>query len=83
MATVTARMTSVLAGRRALIGYDSRGAHPPPAWGLRPGVLSILDTLPQRPTQIVDVQRAYWFYARNQSLALDLEILFRALLQRP
>ncbi len=82
LATATARMPSVLAGRRALIGYDAARAHPPKAWGLRPGVVSILDTLAAPPTDIVETHRAYWFYARNQSAALDLEILLRALFRK-
>jgi O-antigen biosynthesis protein len=76
------RLPSVIAGRRALVGFDATGPHPPAAWGLRPGVVSILDTLQQRPSGIVDAHRAYWFYARNQSATLDLEILLRALLRR-
>ena len=72
-------MPSVLAGRRALVGYDPAQAHPPEAWGLRPGVVSILDTLEAPPATIVEAHRAYWGYARNQSLGLDLEILFKAL----
>ena len=79
LAHFTARMPSVLAGRRALVGYDPAQAHPPEAWGLRPGVVSILDTLEAPPATIVEAHRAYWGYARNQSLALDLEILFKAL----
>jgi hypothetical protein len=79
LAAATARMAGVLAGRRALVGYDPAGPHPPPDWGLTPGVVSILDSLPERPTSIVEAHRAYWFYARNQSLALDVEILLRAL----
>jgi O-antigen biosynthesis protein len=82
IAAVTTRMPSVLAGRRALIGFDTTGPHPPQAWGLRPGLVSILDTLPERPAQIVDVHRAYWFYARNRSVALDIEILLRTLSRR-
>ncbi len=79
VASVTARMPSVLAGRRALVGFDSSHHHPPEDWGLQPGVVSILDTIPNPPDSIVETHRAYWFYARNQSLVLDLEILFRAL----
>lgn len=79
IASVTARMPSVLAGRRVLVGYDSSHHHPPEDWGLQPGVVSILDTIPVPPDSIVEIHRAYWFYARNQSLVLDLEILFRAL----
>jgi GT2 family glycosyltransferase len=79
IAAATARMPSVLAGRRALIGYDPGRTHPPKDWGLRPGVVSILDTLAAPPTDIVETHRAYWFYARNQSATFDLEILLRAL----
>ncbi|MEM1041559.1 MAG: glycosyltransferase [Bacteroidota bacterium] len=82
LAAATARMPSVLAGRRALIGYDAAQAHPPKAWGLRPGVVSILDTLVAPPEDIVEAHRAYWFYARNQSAALDFEILLRALFRK-
>lgn len=82
LAAATARMPSVLAGRRVLIGYDPAAAHPPRDWGLQPGVVSILDTLATRPADIVEVHRAYWFYARNQSAALDVEILLRALLRK-
>ncbi|OZC03245.1 glycosyltransferase [Rubricoccus marinus] len=79
LAHFTARMPSVLSGRRALVGYDPAGTHPPEAWGLRPGVVSILDTLDTPPTTIVEAHRAYWGYARNQSLALDLDVLLKAL----
>jgi hypothetical protein len=76
---VAARVPSVLAGRRALVGYDPTGPHPPPAWGLPAGVVSVLDTRRPRPETITEAHRAYWFYARNQSVWLDLEILARAL----
>ncbi len=79
LAAVAARMPSVLAGRRALVGYDATGPHPPPAWGLPPGVVSVLDTRRQRPATITEAHRAYWFYARHQSAWMDLEILMRAL----
>ncbi|MEL6616377.1 MAG: glycosyl transferase family 2, partial [Bacteroidota bacterium] len=79
LAHFTARMPSVLAGRRALVGYDPARTHPPEAWGLRPGVVSILDTLEAPPRSIVDAHRAYWGYARNESAALDIEILLQAL----
>lgn len=79
---VSMKLPSVLKGHRALIGYDTTGIHPPEAWGLRPGVVSILDTIAERPNDIVSTHRAYWFYARNQSAALDIEILLRALLHK-
>lgn len=75
-------LPAVLKKERALIGYDEEGIHPPEAWGLRPGVVSILDTIAQRPDDIVATHRAYWFYARNQSAALDIEILLRALFNK-
>ncbi|MEM8556399.1 MAG: glycosyltransferase [Bacteroidota bacterium] len=84
LACATAMLPSVLAGRRALVGYDTGTAtRPPDAWALQPGLVSILDTLPERPTSIVEVHRAYWFYARHQSLWLDVEILARALVRTP
>jgi len=73
------RMPDVLAGRLALVGYDPDGPHPPPAWGLEPGAVSVLDTRRRRPTDITEAHRAYWAYARHQSLALDLDILAKVL----
>ena len=83
VAARAAKMPSVLAGRRALVGFDPNAPHPPADWGLRPGVVSVLDLLPHRPTLIVEAHRAYWFYARHQSAMLDAEIVLRALLARP
>jgi O-antigen biosynthesis protein len=82
LVATTMRLPSVLAGRRALIGFDVTGPHPPQAWGLRPGLVSILDTLSERPADVVQAHRAYWFYARNQSASLDVEILVRALFRQ-
>ncbi len=80
LAAATPNMPSVLAGRRALVGYDATArTKPPKDWGLQPGLVSILDTLAATPTDIVETHRAYWFYAHNQSAALDIEILLRAL----
>ena len=79
LAAVAAKMPGVLAGRRALVGYDTDGPHPPAAWGLAPGVVSVLDTRGPRPRTITEAHRAYWFYARHQSAWLDVEILLRAL----
>ena len=76
-------MPAVLAGRLALVGYDTDGAHPPPAWGLLPGAVSVLDTRGPRPRTIAEAHRAYWFYARHQSAWLDLDILLRALWAEP
>ncbi len=79
LARMATRMPGVLAGRLALVGYDAAGTHPPPAWGLLPGVVSVLDTRAARPQTIAEAHRAYWFYARHQSTWLDAEILLRAL----
>ena len=78
-ARLAGRMPAVLAGRTALVGYDPAQPQPPPAWGLAPGVVSILDTLAAPPTTIAEAHRAYWFYARYQSAALDLQIVRKAL----
>ncbi len=78
-ADVARQMSDVLAGRRALVGYDPDRPHPPPAWGLPVGVVSVLDTRQPPPTSITEAHRAYWFYARHQSARMDLEILVRAL----
>ena len=78
-AAVAGLMPDVLAGRRALVGYDPDGPHPPPAWGLPPGAVSVLDTRRPRPATVTEAHRAYWFYARHQSARLDLEVLWRAL----
>ncbi len=80
LSDVASAAPDVLAGRRALVGYDPDGPHPPPAWGLPPGLTSVLDTRHPRPTSITEAHRAYWFYARHQSARLDLEVLWRALL---
>ena len=83
LAAAAAKMPSVLAGRRALVGYDATArTKPPKDWGLKPGLVSILDTLAAPPSDIVETHRAYWFYAHNQSAALDIEILVRALFRR-
>ena len=79
LARMATRMPGVLAGRLSLVGYDAAGTHPPPAWGLLPGVVSVLDTRAARPQTIAEAHRAYWFYARHQSTWLDVEILLRAL----
>ncbi|PAP78395.1 glycosyltransferase family 2 protein [Rubrivirga marina] len=79
LAAMATRMPGVLAGHLALVGYDAAGTHPPPAWGLLPGVVSVLDTRAARPQTIAEAHRAYWFYARHQSTWLDVEILLRAL----
>ena len=78
-AAIVARMPAVLRGREALVGYDPAQPHPPPAWGLAPGAVSVLDTLAEPPATIAEAHRAYWFYARHQSAGLDLQVLWRAL----
>ena len=81
-AALARTMSAVLTGRRALVGYDPEGPHPPEAWGLPPGAVSVLDTRRPRPATITEAHRAYWFYARHQSVRLDLEIVARALAGR-
>ena len=81
-AALADRMPQVVAGRRALVGYDPGAPHPPPAWGLQPALVSVLDTLAVAPDTITDAHRAYWYYARHQSAGLDLEVLARVALGR-
>ena len=81
-AALADRMPQVIAGRRALVGYHPSATHPPPAWGLQPALVSVLDTLPTTPDSIAEAHRAYWYYARHQSAVLDLEVLARAALRR-
>ena len=83
LGTLAEQMPAVLAGRLALVGYDTDGAHPPPAWGLLPGAVSVLDTRGPRPRTIAEAHRAYWFYARHQSAWMDIDILLRALWAEP
>ena len=78
-AAIARSMREVVAGRCALVGYDPDGPHPPAAWGLPAGAVSVLDTRHPRPTSITEAHRAYWFYARHQSARLDLDVLLRAL----
>lgn len=80
--TLGNRLPDVLAGTISLVGFSLDGPHPPTDWGLPPGLVSILDTLPT-PTpsnlSIVEAHRLYWSYTRHQSAWMDLQILFRAL----
>jgi GT2 family glycosyltransferase len=79
LADVASRMPAVLKGRLSLVGFAPGDHRPPPEWGLTAGAVSVLDALPARPAEITEAQRAYWFYVRHPSVALDAEVLFRSL----
>ena len=83
VARLAAQMPDLIAGRRTLVGYAPDGIRPPDAWGLRPGVVSILDLVDEPPASILDAHRAYWRYVQNGSAALDLEIFYRAVTRPP
>jgi hypothetical protein len=74
-------MPAVLRGRMPLIGYGPEDHRPPPEWGLGSGAVSVLDALPHRPSEITEAQRAYWFYVTHPSVALDAEVLWRAIVR--
>lgn len=78
LAERTRQMPAVLAGRLRLVGYHpNEPFRPPPEWDLLPGVFAITDPLPS--TAPDEIGRAYWFYVRNQSAALDWDVLVRSL----
>ena len=71
----TRQLPDVLAGRRALVGTDSRAAvQPPDEWGLRPGVFAITERL-GRPLDAAQARRAYWHYLTHASASLDWQII--------
>lgn len=73
-------LPDLLAGRRALVGYDPTGMFvPPPEWQLRPGVFTVEETLKAVAPGREELSQAYWFYVRNQSAFLDCTIVLRAL----
>ena len=60
----------LLMGRVAVAGYDPADAYqPPPAWGLRPGLV--------QPPHSGDAEKAYGQYAQHESARVDLALLRR------
>jgi GT2 family glycosyltransferase len=78
LSSFTGKLPMVLSGRRALVGYhDDDGLELPASWELRPGIFAITDAFPVRDLSPQEARRVYWFYVRNQSSALDGEIILR------
>ena len=78
----TKNMPQVLVGKHALVGFRREEApFISASWQLKPGIFTITDTLPPRTKRSQDINRAYWLYVCNQSMALDLDIIFRSIKQ--
>ncbi len=78
--TRLAGLPAVLTGRRALVGYNPSGRFSPPAeWGIEPGLFPVVSDRSAGLLSEAELGEAYWLYARNQSVALDLGIALRRL----
>ncbi len=74
------RMPRVLAGRLALIGFLPEDSFlPPDEWQLREGVFSASEMLTILRPGASDVERAWLFYLHNQSISLDIRLIFQSL----
>lgn len=73
--TVVKQLPGVLAGRRAVVGYDEAAPYrPPESWGLRPGIVPVIQ--PGGPDgRAVEAEAAYGYYAMHQSASADWAIL--------
>lgn len=68
------RLPDVLSGRRSLVGYDdSLDFIPPDPWQLKPGVFSVVDSMPSPDAD--ELNHAYWFYVQHQSASMDWDII--------
>ncbi|MFK7848643.1 MAG: glycosyltransferase [Rhodothermales bacterium] len=78
----TKLLPKVLQGSLSLVGYR-REEHTliPKSWHLKPGIFTITDTLPAETKSADDLNRAYWLYYSNQSMALDFDIILRCIKQ--
>ena len=76
-------LPDVIAGRKALVGYGDAGIPDDvPASGLAPGVFSVSEGWPFVRHDADTLRKAYLFYARHQSAALDCSIIARSLRNR-
>jgi hypothetical protein len=74
------RLTEVIRGTSALIGFDRDGDFiPPDDWDLRPGVFAVSEAIDIVQAGPDEISAAYWFYVRNQSASLDWDIIVRSL----
>lgn len=76
----TAQLHRVLTGHRSLVGVRPQHRRlVPTSWHVPTGIFSVDEALRTDPDERTELRRVYWFYARHQSLRLDLAIIFRAL----
>ncbi|MEX1056056.1 MAG: hypothetical protein WED81_08490, partial [Rhodothermales bacterium] len=74
------RLTEVIRGGSALVGFDPDGGFlPPDDWELRPAVFAVSEALDFDRAGAEEISAAYWFYVRNQSASLDWDIIVRSL----
>ncbi len=72
-------LTSVWAGRRAVVGYAPDGPLPPEETELPLGVFSITEAITTPHPTPAQTNQAFWFYVGNQSASLDWSIILRAI----
>lgn len=76
----TRLLTEVVSGKRTVVGDTAPPSNRlPQDWNIPPGVFSIVDAFAVPPEERTEIRRAYWFYARNQSVSMDLTIVYRAI----
>jgi GT2 family glycosyltransferase len=72
-------LPAAITGKKSIVGYTSKSnTQLPVDWNIPAGVFSIVDAFAVPPEERTEVRRAYWFYARNQSVSMDLAIVYRA-----
>lgn len=82
LATRTRQLSRVLKGERALVGHRPEEAPLlPETWQLKTGIFTLTDMLPVHSRNPQEISNAYWLYARNQSMAFDLDVIIRCLNQ--
>lgn len=82
LAGKTKQLTGVLRGQCALVGHRAEEAPLlPETWQLKPGIFTLTDMLPAHSRNPQEISNAYWLYARNQSMAFDLDVIIRCLNQ--
>lgn len=80
LAKRTRQLPAVIQGEKTLVGNTNPLTNKlPEKWQVSPGVFSIVDTFVVAPKEPTETQRAYWFYARKQSVSMDVTIVYRAL----
>ncbi len=80
LARYTRKMPQVLVGRLSLVGYTDRDdGSVAEEYDLRPAVFSVAEAASTGSDARLERPSVYWFYARNQSAALDWDILIKSL----